>query len=586
MKYELKQIYCRPWLLNGLSLKLIESHYENNYGGALRRLNAITEQLEALDFANTPPYVVNGLKREELVALNSTLLHELYFASMAATASRPRDGGGACAATSARSTAGATSSSRWPTRLAGGSGGSCSSTCRATAGSSISTRRTTAGIAGGVPILALDMYEHAYHIDFGANAKAYIDASCATSTGRRSTMRYEDAKKVEPPRPLVQPEFGDLPGVGVEEVKAMLDAGQPVQVIDARPRHYRSRQSDIMDGAMWRDPERVQEWVGELSKSDPVVVFCAYGFHVGCKTAIALRDAGFDAKYMTGGHSGWRAIGGPTVPKGELTMNAAMKAMTVAQLSDCCTERPPPLVIDVRRARSFPRGHENDRRRAAARSGAAWPNGRRALPRRRKSSFTACTGTRSARTWRKRSVERPRGASSWKAGSPDGRRRAARATRKPRARARAGSRASVRRSTASRARGCLALRRPRRRVPLRADRGSAGRRESARRDPLRRTGRALLARRRALQLRRFHQALPAERSGARAARAIVRGADTGRLDLAPQAPGLARSRSASRATSPTTTRCSKHGMVMYDALYAWCKEGQDELHTWNPAAYV
>src|SRR5213592_246040 len=82
MRYHLKQIHCRPWTLNGLSLKLIESHYENNYGGALRRLNAITEQLEALDFARTPGHVVNGLKREELVALNSTLLHELYFASI------------------------------------------------------------------------------------------------------------------------------------------------------------------------------------------------------------------------------------------------------------------------------------------------------------------------------------------------------------------------------------------------------------------------------------------------------------------------------------------------------------------------
>src|ERR1051326_5374063 len=82
MRYRLKQIFCRPWTLNGLSLKLIESHYENNYGGAVRRLNAISERLESLDFASTPGYVVNGLKREELVALNSTLLHELYFASL------------------------------------------------------------------------------------------------------------------------------------------------------------------------------------------------------------------------------------------------------------------------------------------------------------------------------------------------------------------------------------------------------------------------------------------------------------------------------------------------------------------------
>ena len=82
MKYRIKQIQCRPWTLNGFSPKLIESHYENNYGGAMRRLNAISEQLAALDFADTPGHVLNGLKREELVALNSTLLHELYFASL------------------------------------------------------------------------------------------------------------------------------------------------------------------------------------------------------------------------------------------------------------------------------------------------------------------------------------------------------------------------------------------------------------------------------------------------------------------------------------------------------------------------
>jgi superoxide dismutase, Fe-Mn family len=58
-------------------------------------------------------------------------------------------------------------------------------------------------------------------------------------------------------------------------------------------------------------PRRGHADAGELSKSDPVVVFCAYGFHVGCKTAIALREAGFDVKCMKGGHSGWRATGGP-----------------------------------------------------------------------------------------------------------------------------------------------------------------------------------------------------------------------------------------------------------------------------------
>ena len=67
----------------------MESHYENNYGGAMRRLNAITEKLEALDLATAPGFRLNGLKREELIALNSTLLHELYFASLGGDGTRP-----------------------------------------------------------------------------------------------------------------------------------------------------------------------------------------------------------------------------------------------------------------------------------------------------------------------------------------------------------------------------------------------------------------------------------------------------------------------------------------------------------------
>ncbi len=312
MPYRLKQIHCRPWTLNGLSLKLIESHYENNYGGALRRLNAISEQLRSLDFAATPPYALNGLKREELVALNSTLLHELYFACL----------GGDGQPTPAMSEALARdfgSLDRWRAEframgyaLAGGSGwvvlvhlprdGRLVNQYAA---------EHSQSVASGVPILALDMYEHAYHMDFGANAKAYVDTFFRNLDWPALEERYEDARESLPPRPVAQPEFGDLPAVPVEEVKAMLDSGRPVQVIDVRPRHFLSRQQDIADGVSWKDPEQVQQWMGELSKSEPVIVYCAYGYHVGCKTAIKLREAGFDARYMDGGHSGWKAAGGP-----------------------------------------------------------------------------------------------------------------------------------------------------------------------------------------------------------------------------------------------------------------------------------
>src|SRR3982751_5864116 len=96
----------------------------------------------------------------------------------------------------------------------------------------------TQAVASGVPILALDMYEHAYHIDFGANAKAYAETFTRNIDWKSVEGRYEDAMKVAPPRPLVQEDFADVPGVGVEELKAMIDSGAPVQVVDARPRHF------------------------------------------------------------------------------------------------------------------------------------------------------------------------------------------------------------------------------------------------------------------------------------------------------------------------------------------------------------
>src|SRR5262249_7731868 len=84
MAYEIKPLSCNPTQLKGLSEKLIVSHYENNYSGAVKRLNAITAQLESLDFSTAPVFVINGLKREELIASNSMILHELYFDSLGA----------------------------------------------------------------------------------------------------------------------------------------------------------------------------------------------------------------------------------------------------------------------------------------------------------------------------------------------------------------------------------------------------------------------------------------------------------------------------------------------------------------------
>ena len=245
----------------------------------MRRLNAITQQLESLDYATTPGHVLNGLKRED------------QFGSLDRWRAEFRAMGYA---------------------LGGGSGWVLL-TYVPRDGRLINQYASehSQAVASGVPILALDMYEHAYHMDFGANARAYVDTFMRNIDWPALELRCEDARKVAPPRPLEQPEFGDTPGVSVEEVRELMASGKPVQVIDVRPRAAITRSQDIADGIPWRDPEQIQQWMGELSKSEPVVVYCAYGFHVGCKTAIKLREAGFDARYMNSGHSGWKAIGAP-----------------------------------------------------------------------------------------------------------------------------------------------------------------------------------------------------------------------------------------------------------------------------------
>jgi len=82
MKYDLKPLPFDPQKIRGLSERLLISHYENNYGGAVRRLNSISDQLDSLDYEKAPVFVINGLKREELIATNSMILHECYFAGL------------------------------------------------------------------------------------------------------------------------------------------------------------------------------------------------------------------------------------------------------------------------------------------------------------------------------------------------------------------------------------------------------------------------------------------------------------------------------------------------------------------------
>ena len=176
-QYAIKPLPFDPKSIKGLSEKILVSHHDNNYAGAVRRLNAITAQFAALDVTKAPVFEINGLKREELLAMNSMILHELYFDNLG-----PVGAPTGVLADALRRDFG--SIERWRAEFAamgraeGGGSGWVLLTFSPRDKRLVNQWAAdhTMSVANGRPILALDMYEHAYHMDYGANAGAYVDA--------------------------------------------------------------------------------------------------------------------------------------------------------------------------------------------------------------------------------------------------------------------------------------------------------------------------------------------------------------------------------------------------------------------------
>jgi Fe-Mn family superoxide dismutase len=183
-----------PKAVPGLSEKLLRSHYDNNYTGAVKRLGAISTEFASLDPASAPGFLVNGLKREELIAWNSMILHEIYFAGLGA----PNRPGRALAAIIERDFG---SDERWRAEFAGmgkalGGGSGWVILAWSHRGQRLANQWAadhTMTLAWSTPILVLDMYEHAYAIDYGAKAGAYVDAFMAATSWSSADARFARA---------------------------------------------------------------------------------------------------------------------------------------------------------------------------------------------------------------------------------------------------------------------------------------------------------------------------------------------------------------------------------------------------------
>ena len=191
-----KPLTFDPAKLNGLSEKLLRSHFDNNYSGAVRRLGQIETQLAALP-KDAPGFQLKGLKMEELIATNSVVLHDQYFGNLG--------GNGKASGTVQQAIARDFGSfDKWDTdfralsnALGGGSGW-------AVLNFNFSDGKLhnyiafdhTDNLPFGRPILVNDMFEHAYHMDFGSNAAMYIDAFMQNVNWDECNRRIEEAKKV------------------------------------------------------------------------------------------------------------------------------------------------------------------------------------------------------------------------------------------------------------------------------------------------------------------------------------------------------------------------------------------------------
>jgi rhodanese-related sulfurtransferase len=259
--------------------------------------------------------------------------------------------------------------------------------------------------------------------------------------------------------------------ITVAEVRSYLLESRPPLVIDVRsPQEFRGA-TDTIQGALWRDPERVAEWAGELPRSSHVVVYCADGGETSRGVAQTLRERGPSARHLQGGIAAWKAAGGTLdrkaagantrwVTRERPKIDRIACPWLLARFVDPEAEFfyvPTQQVLDTAKERdAVPYDvpdvhftHEGER----------------------------CSFDAFLRHYR---LDDP-------------------------------------------ALGQLAL--------------------------------------------------------------IVRGADTARLDLAPQASGLAAISLGLSRKFADDHEMLRHGLVVYDALYAWCKGGQEEVHTWNPAAY-
>jgi Fe-Mn family superoxide dismutase len=192
-----KPLTFKPEKLNGLSEKLIRSHYEKNYTGTVNALNKVELKLASLvNEKDLPAYMYADIKREELIRTGSVVMHDLYFGNLGGDGKAASDILFAIRLTWGSYEAWELEFKKTGNGLSGGSGW-------VTLGYNFHT-----GVLHNYwgwdhmhnspfscPLLVMDMYEHSYHMDYGADAAKYVDAFMLNVDWEEVNRRYVRSQK-------------------------------------------------------------------------------------------------------------------------------------------------------------------------------------------------------------------------------------------------------------------------------------------------------------------------------------------------------------------------------------------------------
>jgi Fe-Mn family superoxide dismutase len=153
------------------------------------------------------------------------------------------------------------------------------------------------------------MYEHSYHMDYGAKAAAYVEAFMRN-------IRWENVARLYFRASAIQ-HFRDR-AITASALKNNLAKDANMLILDVRRRADYENDDGIIPRAIWRDPDLIMHWSGDLPQDKEIVLYSVHGATVSNVVLDHLLEEGFKARYIEGGIEGWKAAGGEMAVKSAL----------------------------------------------------------------------------------------------------------------------------------------------------------------------------------------------------------------------------------------------------------------------------